>query len=974
MRLASRLAAWVCLAACAPTEPTRSPSSTAMFPRSASANSFETQAPAGQYRLITREPASSRVRGRPARRLPSGLKLLDESGKLILYSGHRLEEKPGRYELADSVATTELLGGARFPGGAGGYVFWSRQGLYRSRTFLGKLQPLSATSFTPDRVAFGPGFLLAASSDGARLALDPQSGVPVAPTPLGLLDVASSSDGRVVATLELGRAVVSLDRNATHREVQNELGAAVTGLSSEPLGFVLEGGTLVSVSAAGQLVRSAIEQPEKPDDSRWPLAETPLEHAVTHGVFRAPGRAWVAASAALAEVDLQKGELVSIGPQLLPGNPDCRLLRLATELLMTCTTRDALVIVNQLEGERPTVEKTFSGAPQVLPGFGQLVVTAACDGPSKPFSVCVRSGGGVWKPLAREQAAAGGSDAGRAGAGGAAPSAKAEEPSGYALKADGGVVAFVNGARSGLVDLGNGDFTPVPKELTRSIESGWCVVELSGALRCLSNQGPLVVSPGGTPEPRPFRYKWMEAWPPHALALDDQFQLFQSDDSGRTWKQVQGPPILDRSPSSSSSCSEVGCRIGQWLRLGWEARPPLGTPKPEEVALPAPAHLLKPVLGCRAASAPSVAVSPLLGVDEGPRLPAFGTEAISARYFRLLIEASAPHQSSLGVTGLRGVASGLVLQQQDGSAHVYARARPLGFRWIDYFDAKARKLTTTLDLNEIARVAQSVGGSPPDLSFDDQTSFQVVPVLGSDPGKSAGFILSHENAHAWVRAGQASALPLEVADQVWSIVSGVAERNGRLLLLVDDGAGKSHVLQLTGGASSLIFTMPSGVTSTALSSTPDALAVTSDGDVAVLHVTSGDDPPSQAYPLLAYRPGKPIEQLAPWSTLKAASDPACADKAGYRAVVMPMQGWLALARSEADAEQDFGMIAAVRWSRERVCLEALEISDNPFNVADEELLTRVAATFTVKPEAARLGFAQGMELRQPLVCELRRAP
>jgi hypothetical protein len=632
------------------------------------------------------------------------------------------------------------------------------------------------------------------------------------------------------------------------------------------------------------------------------------------------------------------------------------------------------VIVNQLESERPVVEKTFSGAPEVLPGFGQLVVTAPCEGPSKAFSVCVRGSSGVYKPLAREEAAAGTSDAGKAGAGGA-PSTKAEEPSGYALKADGGVVAFVNGARSGFVDLKNGHFTAVPAALTRSIDSGWCVVELSGVLRCLSSQGPVVVGPDGTAEPRPFRYKWAEAWPPHALALDDQLQLFQSDDLGRTWRQVQAPPILERSPDSSSVCSEVGCRMGPWLRLGWEARPPMATPEPQEVPLPAPSPNLKPVLACRAASAPSVAVSPLLAVDDGPQLPAFGVEALSARYFRLPIEASAPHQASLGMTGLRGLASGLVPKQQEAPGKLgYSGARPLGFRWVDYFDAKARKLSTTLDLNEMARVAQSVGSSPPDLDFDDQTSFQVVPVLGSDPGKAAGFMLSHENAHVWVRAGKASALPLEVADQVYGIVSGAAERSGRVLLLIDDGAGRSHVLQVVGGASSLLFTMPSGVTSAALSSTPDALAVTSDGDIAVLHVTSGDDPPSDAYPLLAYRPDKPIEQLAAWSTLRAAGDPACADKAGYRALLLPMQSWLALARSEPDAEQDSGMVAAVRWSKQRVCLEALELSDNPFNVADEELLTRVVARFVAKPEAGRIGFGQGMELRQPLTCELRRSP
>jgi hypothetical protein len=364
-----------------------------------------------------------------------------------------------------------------------------------------------------------------------------------------------------------------------------------------------------------------------------------------------------------------------------------------------------------------------------------------------------------------------------------------------------------------------------------------------------------------------------------------------------------------------------------------------------------------------------LAISPLATAEGGPRHAGFGNEALSAHHFRLPIEASAPHQPSLGVTGLRGVASGPELAPDGQMAYVGSRL--LSFRWIDFFDAKARKQTTTFDLSEIARVAQSVGNTVPDLNFDDQTSFQVVPVLGSDAGKGAGFLLSHENAPLWVRAGKASALPLETADETWNVVSGVVEPSGGLVLLLEDGSGKSQVQRIMSGAGSLLFSMPTSIASAAGSSTPDAVGIASNGDLAVLHVTSGDDPPSRAYPLLAYRPDKPIEELAPWNELHPASDPACADKAGYRALLLPRESWLALSRSETDADQDFGMVLSVRWSKERVCVEALEVSDNPFNLADTELLTRVAASFGSKPEASRLGFAQGAELRQPLVCELR---
>jgi hypothetical protein len=128
--------------------------------------------------------------------------------------------------------------------------------------------------------------------------------------------------------------------------------------------------------------------------------------------------------------------------------------------------------------------------------------------------------------------------------------------------------------------------------------------------------------------------------------------------------------------------------------------------------------------------------------------------------------------------------------------------------------------------------------------------------------------------------------------------------------------------------------------------------------------------PSKARPAWAYRPGKPPLALADWSHLLPASAPQCASNDGYRAIVRSDQNWLKLVQSDSHLDAAEGTTALVRWSSERVCLEAVELPADSFPVPDELLTTRVVAVFGTKPAAARLGLAMGTELRQPLSCTL----
>lgn len=201
------------------------------------------------------------------------------------------------------------------------------------------------------------------------------------------------------------------------------------------------------------------------------------------------------------------------------------------------------------------------------------------------------------------------------------------------------------------------------------------------------------------------------------------------------------------------------------------------------------------------------------------------------------------------------------------------------------------------------------------------------------------------------------------------MTSAIAEKGGALTTLLDDGS----VVRYLQGATTKLFQVPTDLGTASAHATVDALAITPEGEYAVLRFTAGSEAPSSDYPVLAYRPDEAPEALAPFTSVVPETDAACATAAGYRAIVLSNRSWLKVERGPAGSDDDWGMVALVRWSKERVCLEALEIADSSFAVGDETLLTRISASFGAKPSASRQGFAPGVELLQPLSCALERA-
>jgi hypothetical protein len=965
------MGALLCVAACGATEPVRAPGPHGLT-HVASANTFLSTPPIAQYRLAWRWPEQ---------RAPSE----------ALVSGLRVEQKPWGLNVADTIAKPPLQNGRPLPGG--NYVFWSQQGVFRSLDFTARLQPLAAAAFAIDSVSFGPGFWLVRGAGGERIAIDPKTGDARAPVPAGLIDIAADPDGRVVAALELGRAVVSADYGQGYRDVTSELDGTTWKLSTEPLGFtsgIDRGWELTKEGKLSPRVLASKQQdPNNAADPRLnrrratpnrrtdPRFWVPLNEAVSSGVMGTPGSALVALGASLAEVDLESGKIISQGPQLLPGAPDCELLRFNSELLMACPTPDALAVLSLAPGKPPMIERRFNGHPELRVGGGQLLVEASCDSADTPFSVCIRQASGDWKRLSKPEEpttpASGGSG------GGPAAATKPPQVLAYVPRADGGAVALVREPVRGYIDLGSGHAVALSGDfdsVQRSPEN--CVVDNGGSLRCITPNGPLAFDREGKQEPNLFHFNWTAAAGRRALGRDVDGRLFQTDDFGRSWVEVAAPPAWGASSDYRDGCSEVGCMTHGWLRTGWERTPPRTADPPEILEIAEAAAPRVPRLICHGLQPPALTVANPLSppsvdgadAEASPFALGFGNEQLRGDRSRVPLGTPAPSQtaSTGGDLATRGMLTGRSQERTDPRHpdETLTVWEPLRFRFVSHFEPTARPQVATITFAELVHAAQRLGAPAPNLDLEGLGGLNVTPVLAREPGRSAGFVVSLNEARVWVNG--AHAVALSPTPDSW-IASGAAlDRDGSLLVLFSGEDLATRLWRFRQGAGGELFVAPPSPRTEY--ATADALGVSGQGELALLRFPSGQGPPTMGDPALAYVPGKPPQQLAPWSRLKPLGDPACPDKSGYRTIIATPAPWLSLQHGGDEIADAWGMLAVVRWSAERVCLEALEMPDADFEHADETTETRIVFTETPKPAAARIGFAPGFELREPLSCEL----
>jgi len=193
-------------------------------------------------------------------------------------------------------------------------------------------------------------------------------------------------------------------------------------------------------------------------------------------------------------------------------------------------------------------------------------------------------------------------------------------------------------------------------------------------------------------------------------------------------------------------------------------------------------------------------------------------------------------------------------------------------------------------------------------------------------------------------------------------------------VLSADSDGTLAVSEIKAGRARRLFQWP-GIGEQFYAGNADALAINAQGALALLHTPSAGEPATTADPAWLLHPDNSTSSVAPWSLLFTADAPECKPTpSDYRAVFQTSRAWLRVVDSGKSLPEDTleaGMFAVLRVNPDRWCLEAVELGGESMDRANDTLDTRFSARFVgPHPTAARLGFAPGFELRQPLSCSL----
>jgi hypothetical protein len=210
------------------------------------------------------------------------------------------------------------------------------------------------------------------------------------------------------------------------------------------------------------------------------------------------------------------------------------------------------------------------------------------------------------------------------------------------------------------------------------------------------------------------------------------------------------------------------------------------------------------------------------------------------------------------------------------------------------------------------------------------------------------------------------------------VVSGVALSNDEAAFLEVESGGVGHVFKVSAsGVTDLFDVNPTATDAMFYPANPDAIAVGPRGDIALIRTGSGSDPASANDPALLLVSAMPPVALAPWSTLRLADDPSCKEP-GWRTTLQAIAPWIRVTTPELRAE-DMPMIARVKWSDKRVCLEAFEVKLPDVSVRTTGTTSsesiKVASWLVARGSTyARVAIAEGVEWRQPLECTMVPAP
>ncbi|XYH93453.1 hypothetical protein ACMHYB_37135 [Sorangium sp. So ce1128] len=874
----------------------------------------------------------------------------------------------------------ELAGGAAFPAWARasvppapGYLFWSGKEIYAAASFSGELRRLAAL---PGDVASvfpwldGIGLISSAGS----FAIHGASG---ALRPLGLPSIvaaAAASERRALGLTVFGRALLTVDAGASHRDITAELGdAASLEVRGDEIVVSLAHGIERAIDPSGRVgePRAPRAQPPADVDPGWlhraPFAQ--LADAVASGLPLSDGGAAVASDGFVGRVDLATGR-ASSGAPLPPGSGECAPFRAGDALLAVCAGPDRASVVDIASGARaPRIERAFElrpGAERDTDHFvgvdGEaLGYLGPCEGLPRPrldlraisrgalaggstqqsAVLCVRRGPGAWVEHRLDPADATDVLAWIPRRGGGAVALVAR-PGAFLRDAERvevrGALRVVRIARSEppLVLPQHGDRQP--ELLSRALAAladgtveGWLPAQGHAA-----RLAPVTIDAAGRPRrhPLPPRASSIEVSGPFALVETEDGRLFETIDRGKRWSPVAPPP--GSAAARLEGCSAVGCRIGPFLRIGWASAPrsgaPPAAPPPDAAAAGPPAGRAQREALVRPAPPPPVArlACSFAGPPAAARVPeSHGFGAVAAPPLR---GASPLRLGTLGQLTLPSSSAALPapfadaelawIAPLDVGAEIRRAVVPLGSAGLAQLAYRPYEAQVGLVIDREGRVAPvAVGPREACLAGVLDAALVTRPIGGCAPPRSVGVDLGERAIFLSSRHDglAVSAVELREGARRAALTRAHLGSGGPAPALRE-----LHVQRAARAAPARAQQAHFAYGAGARGGEPVFVAVAASGGA----VLSPVDPELGTL--------GPEEALAPLGELGAGSAPSCAPRRGEARVVLPFDSEIGLVPGALPGVIEAGTagVAVIRWSRDRACLDAVEL-----NVRDERYET-----------------------------------
>ena len=914
----------------------------------------------------------------------------------------------GAPRVAEELPSEPFTGAIAMPARLGkGFVFWTSTALFRADSFDGRLIPLAHFHAEIESLSRLPAGLLIHARNGERWAIDPKGGrIPI--LPLGAADVEALDDGRAVAWTDAGTVLTSTDGGAHWVDATTQMHGTVDrvfqrddelwAMSGERGGRVEHDGRLSWFEHV-----SVEPTPLRAVDPRWKNTESPLRIALASGASVDETTALVIDAGDLVKIDLPTGAICSVTPASLPPDARCESVSVADDVLFACKGRGTasnFVVAHVMTGA-PTIERTFGATSFTSSDDGGLLVTGPCGGGTASIpTVCVRQPGGQWED--RDLA-------GLTPDGGPAALVVAR----WVPRGDGHAVALLLQPELGMYDPSTGAFTAFPEasrnvitvaqsgtgNVTRArahapgagVDGTWSFTP-DGALRGWQRGGEMVhIRADGAVVPSPYVFASLSFAGGNALAVADGGRLYQSTDHGGAWTEVAAPPAGIEA-NELGACSLAGCELGAFFRLGWSPQPPRPQP-PQRAAAEVPEVRRTPALELACRSTGPLVSHVFPRTSNSPDDLGLGSERLKASsdgasYVRETIVRGivAPvHEAPADVgdaqPSLRAIFSGYSVDGDTNGPKVSGPNPSLlalrrGLAYVPPFDPSGRIIRTSFAVSDIVAAARRAGASTDELLTEDPTrAGTVATLLPLDPQAVSDIALHNTETSILtiVRGGRARHF-FRSAQEAEVVVSGVQLPNDEAAFLETSSGGLSRAFKvLANGATSELFEVSVVSSDGSAPANGDALALGPRNELAVIRTPSGSEPASAYDPALLLVPGQPPLALAPWSTAVFEGDAACkAEPGGYRAVVQLVGPWVHLGAQELQVEPA-PMIARVRWTANRVCLEGIEIRTAPVALRVDGVVEHVSTWLVGHGGSyARVATAEGIEWRQPLECTITR--